>query len=196
MKRLYDVTQAVTFLPYVSRSSVQSLWTPNSFVNEITEEGFRADPLIPGTVTPDRLDATAIGDISRSTAQGGFVGSLVSRDQTSAMVTADLNEVNASGKRIDYVSFDRMLESELRKKFEDDKYEIQIIGFAKQIGDIAEGAAAVLQFCLMALLLTALRWVSASTTRSTSIRVVDACPSARRHDAFSCDGSCRQGACL
>ncbi|MCT7327339.1 MMPL family transporter [Ralstonia sp. CHL-2022] len=156
LKRLYDVTQAVTFLPYVSRSSVQSLWTPNSFVNEITEEGFRADPLIPGTVTPDRLDATAIGDISRSTAQGGFVGSLVSRDQTSAMVTADLNEVNASGKRIDYVSFDRMLESELRKKFEDDKYEIQIIGFAKQIGDIAEGAAAVLQFCLMALLLTAL----------------------------------------
>ena len=156
LKRLYDVTQAVTFLPYVSRSSVQSLWTPNSFVNEITEEGFRADPLIPGTVTPDRLDATAIGNISRSTAQGGFVGSLVSRDQTSAMVTADLNEVNASGKRIDYVSFDRMLESELRKKFEDDKYEIQIIGFAKQIGDIAEGAAAVLQFCLMALLLTAL----------------------------------------
>lgn len=156
LKRLFDVTQAVTFLPYVSRSSVQSLWTPNSFVNEITEEGFRADPLIPGTVTPDRLDATAIGNISRSTAQGGFVGSLVSRDQTSAMVTADLNEVNASGKRIDYVSFDRMLESELRKKFEDDKYEIQIIGFAKQIGDIAEGAAAVLQFCLMALLLTAL----------------------------------------
>ncbi|QTO23397.1 MMPL family transporter [Burkholderia seminalis] len=156
LKRLYDVTQAVTFLPYVSRSSVQSLWTPNSFVNEITEEGFRADPLIPGTVTPDHLDAAAIGDISQSTAQGGFIGSLVSRDQTSAMVTADLNELDASGKRVDYVSFDRMLESELRKKFEDDKYEIQIIGFAKQIGDIAEGAAAVVQFCGMALLLTAL----------------------------------------
>ena len=156
LKRLYDVTQAVTFLPYVSRSSVQSLWTPNSFVNEITEEGFRADPLIPGTVTPDRLDEAIIGSISRSAAQGGFIGSLVSRDQTGAMVTADLNEVDASGKHIDYVAFDRILEAELRKKFEDDKYEVQIIGFAKQIGDIAEGAAAVLQFCLMALLLTAL----------------------------------------
>ena len=56
LKRLYDVTQAVTFLPNVSRSSVRSLWTPNAFVNEITEEGFRADPLVPGTVTPERLD--------------------------------------------------------------------------------------------------------------------------------------------
>lgn len=91
LKRLYDVTQAVTFLPHVSRSSVQSLWTPNSFVNEITEEGFRADPIIPGTVTPEHLDADAVAAIARSTAQGGYVGSLVSRDQTSAMVTADLN---------------------------------------------------------------------------------------------------------
>ncbi|HEX7912074.1 MAG TPA: efflux RND transporter permease subunit [Paraburkholderia sp.] len=156
LKRLYDVTQAVTFLPYVSRNSVQSLWTPNSFVNEITEDGFRADPIIPGTVTPDHLDAATVARISRSTAQGGYIGSLVSRDQTSAMVTADLNEVSPDGEHIDYVTFDRMLESKLRAKFEDGKYEVQIIGFAKQIGDIAEGASSVLQFCLVALLLTAL----------------------------------------
>ncbi|HND54188.1 MAG TPA: hypothetical protein PLV92_17380, partial [Pirellulaceae bacterium] len=37
LKRLYEVTQAVMFLPYVSRGSVTSLWTPNAFVNEITE---------------------------------------------------------------------------------------------------------------------------------------------------------------
>jgi hypothetical protein len=41
------MTQAVMFLPNISRLGVQSLWTPNTFVNEITEEGFRADPLIP-----------------------------------------------------------------------------------------------------------------------------------------------------
>lgn len=156
LKRLYDVTQAVTFLPNVSRSSVQSLWTPNSFVNEITEDGFRADPLISGTVTPDQLDNETISAIARSTAQGGFVGSLVSRDQTSAMVTADLNEINASGAHIDYVEFGRTLESKIRARFEDANYEIQIIGFAKQIGDIAEGASSVLKFCAVALLLTAL----------------------------------------
>lgn len=156
LKRLYDVTQAVTFLPHVSRASVQSLWTPNSFINEITEEGFRADPLVPGDVTPERLSAEAIDAIARSTAQGGFVGTLVSRDQTSAMVTADLGELDAQGRRMDYVEFNHQLERELRTKFEDQAYEIQIIGFAKQIGDIADGASAVLQFCAVALVLTAL----------------------------------------
>nr|WP_036997306.1 efflux RND transporter permease subunit [Pseudomonas resinovorans] len=155
LKRLYDVTQAVTFLPSVSRSSVQSLWTPNSFVNEITEEGFRADPLIPGTVTPERLDKEIISKIASSTAQGGFIGTLVSRDQSSAMITAELNEVDASGAHLDYVAYNRVLEQQIRAQFEDAKFEIQIIGFAKQIGDIADGASAVLEFCLLALLLTA-----------------------------------------
>ncbi len=155
LRRLYDVTQAVTFLPSVSRSSVQSLWTPNSFVNEITEEGFRADPLIPGTVTPERLDKEIIGKIASSTAQGGFIGTLVSRDQSSAMITAELNEVDASGAQLDYVAYNKVLEQQIRAKFEDAGFEIQIIGFAKQIGDIADGAAAVLEFCLLALLLTA-----------------------------------------
>lgn len=155
LKRLYEVTQAVTFLPGISRSSVQSLWTPNSFVNEITEEGFRADPLIPGTVTPERLDQGIVDRIASSTAQGGFIGTLVARDQSSAMITAELNEFDASGEHLDYVAYNEVLEKQIRDQFEDDKFEIQIIGFAKQIGDIADGASAVLEFCLLALLLTA-----------------------------------------
>lgn len=155
LARLYDVTQAVMFLPYVSRGSVQSLWTPNVFVNEITEEGFRADPIIPGTVTPDRLDAEAVGAIARSTALGGYVGVLVAHDETSAMITAELNEYDREGVHIDYVAYNRVLEQQLRAKFEDADFEVQIIGFAKQIGDIADGASAVLEFCGVALLLTA-----------------------------------------
>ncbi len=155
LRRLYDVTQAVTFLPSVSRSSVQSLWTPNAFVNEITEEGFRADPLIPGTVTPERLDQDIVDKIASSTAQGGFIGTLVARDQTSAMIIAELNEFDANGEHLDYVAYNKVLEQQIRAQFEDDYFEIQIIGFAKQIGDIAEGASAVLEFCLLALLLTA-----------------------------------------
>ncbi len=156
LTRLYDVTQAVMFLPYVSRGSVQSLWTPNSFVNEITEEGFRADPIIPGTITPAGLDDDKIATIARSTSLGGYVGVLVSRDQTSAMVTAELNEYDQHGVHIDYVSYNKVLEDKIRGPFEDQGYEIQIIGFAKQIGDIAAGAEGVLEFCLIALVLTAL----------------------------------------
>lgn len=154
LQRLYDVTQAVIYLPGVDRLGVQSLWTPNSFVNEITEEGFRADPLIPGTVMPEQLNPEIIAGIQRSASQGGFVGTLVSRDQTSAMIVAELAEVDKDGNKIDYVAYDKLLE-ELRGKYEDTDFEIQIIGFAKQIGDIANGASAVLEFCAVALLLTA-----------------------------------------
>ena len=155
LTRLYEVTQAVMFLPNVSRLGVQSLWTPNSFVNEITEEGFRADPLIPGTVTPGQLNAETIASIQRAASQGGFVGTLVGRDQSSAMITAELNEFDAEGVKLDYVAYNAVLEEKIRK-FEDPNFDIQIIGFAKQMGDIADGAKGVLVFCLVALLLTAL----------------------------------------
>lgn len=155
LKRLYDVTQAVIYLPGVDRLGVQSLWTPNSFVNEITEEGFRADPLISGTITPEQLNPEIIAGIQRSAGQGGFVGTLVSRDQTSAMIVAELAEVDKDGNKIDYVAYNQRLE-ELRHQFEDDNFEIEIIGFAKQVGDIADGASAVLEFCAVALVLTAL----------------------------------------
>ncbi|GAB1459674.1 MMPL family transporter [Thauera sp.] len=155
LERLYEVTQAVSFLPNVDRLGVQSLWTPNSFVNEITEDGFRADPLISGTIMPRDLTPEVIAGIQRAASQGGFIGTLVARDQTSAMIVAELHERDRDGKALDYVAYNRILE-ELRAKFEDAQFEVQIIGFAKQIGDIADGASAVLEFCAIALLLTAL----------------------------------------
>jgi predicted RND superfamily exporter protein len=155
LTRLYQVTQDVQSLPNVDRLGVQSLWTPNSFVNEITEEGFRADPLIDGTITAEALTPEIIGKIERATAEGGFVGTLVSRDQTSAMIIAELSDRDREGKKLDYVSYNKLLEG-IRTKYEDPNFEIQIIGFAKQIGDIADGARGVLVFCAIALLLTAL----------------------------------------
>jgi len=156
LQRLYDVTQAVSFLPNVDRSSVTSLWTPSTFVNEITEEGFRAEPIIPGTIVPTSLTAKDIENIQASASQGGYIGVLVSRDQTSAMVTADLNEVNASGQHLDYVEFNGLIEQKVRAPFEDRNFEIQVIGFAKQMGDIADGAASVLRFFALAIVLTIL----------------------------------------
>lgn len=156
LSRLAALTQAVVYLPNVDRLGVQSLWTPNSFVNEITEEGFRSQPLIPGTVTPDGLTSQLISQIHRSTGEGGFVGSLVSRDGKAAMITAELSELGADGKKLDYIAFNHLLESSIRKPFENADYEVQIIGFAKQIGDIADGAKSVLVFCAIALVLTGL----------------------------------------
>lgn len=156
LTRLYKVTQAVTYLPNVDRIGVQSLWTPNAYVNEITDEGFRAEPIISGTITPDQLTPAAVAQIRRATTLGGYIGTLVSHNEDSAMITAELNERDRNGKVLDYVAFNHLLEAQIRKPFEDAGYEIQIIGFAKQIGDIADGATAVLGFCGIALLLTAL----------------------------------------
>src|SRR5450830_783640 len=154
--RLNEMTQAVMFLPNINRLGVQSLWTPNTFVNEITEEGFRADPVIAGTITPDSLTPEVIAHIKESTINGGFVGTLISRNQDSAMIIAEINEFDANGKKVDYLAYNTLLNNDIRKKFEDAGFEVQIIGFAKQIGDVADGAQGVLKFCAMALLLTAI----------------------------------------
>ncbi|RQY49136.1 RND family transporter [Burkholderia stagnalis] len=156
LTRLYKVTQAVTYLPNVDRIGVRSLWTPNAFVNEITDEGFRAEPIISGSITPDQLTPEVVANIRRATTLGGYVGTLVSHNEDSAMITAELNERDSAGKVLDYVAFNHTVEDKIRKPFEDAGYEVQIIGFAKQIGDIADGATAVLGFCAIALLLTAL----------------------------------------
>ncbi|VWL87018.1 efflux RND transporter permease subunit [Burkholderia lata] len=156
LTRLYKVTQAVTYLPNVDRIGVRSLWTSNAFVNEITDEGFRAEPIISGTITPDQLTPEIIEKIRRATTLGGYVGTLVSHGEDSAMITAELNERDSAGKVLDYVAFNHLLEQKIRQPFEDAGYDVQIIGFAKQIGDIADGAKAVLGFCAIALLLTAL----------------------------------------
>lgn len=173
LKRLYEVTQAVTYLPNVDRLGVQSLWTPNSFVNEITEEGFRADPLIAGTVTPEQIDDALIAGIRQAASQGGFIGTLVSRDETSAMIVAELAETDREGHKLDYVAYNRLLEQQIRAKYEDAGFEVQIIGFAKQIGDIAEGASSVLVFCAIALVLTALAvWWYCRSLRFTLLPIV------------------------
>jgi predicted RND superfamily exporter protein len=156
LTRLYDVTQAVVSLPNVDRLGVQSLWTPNSFVNEITPEGFKVEPLIPNTVQPAALTPEVIAKIKRTTSGGGFDGTLVARDQSSALITAELNEYDKDGVKLDYIAYNRILNERIRDKFEDANFRIEIIGFAKQVGEIADGARAVLLFCGIALVLVAL----------------------------------------
>jgi predicted RND superfamily exporter protein len=155
LTRLYDVTQAMSSMPNVDRLGVQSLWTSNSWVMEITPEGFRNEQLIPNTVLPDALTPERIDKIKQTTTRGGFDGVLVGRDQGSALITVELNEYDKDGVKLDYIAYNRLLNERIRAKFEDAHFRIEIIGFAKQIGEIADGAQAVLLFCGVALLLVA-----------------------------------------
>jgi hypothetical protein len=65
LKKLNEVTQAVMFLPGVDRRTVTSLWTPTTRVLEITEEGFQAEDVIGGNITPDALDPEKIARIAQ-----------------------------------------------------------------------------------------------------------------------------------
>ncbi len=166
-----DLTDALFYLPGVARHTLTSLWTPNSRYFEITEDGFVADDVIPGTITVDNLDeqcvsrlktaslATtceqALSIIENNVVRGGFVGRLVANDFSAAMVRAELLDLDIkTGERLNYFELAEKLESDIRAKFENDKYEVQIIGFAKLIGDIADGAGTVVQFFGVALILT------------------------------------------
>lgn len=157
LTRLYELTQAVLYLPNVDRLSTTSLWTPNVYAKEITAEGFKADPLIPGDVVAEALDDDKIAEIRRLTNSGGFMGQLVARDSSSAMITVNLLEADPqTGEALNYIEFNQTLEADLRRKFEDASTRIRIIGFAKQVGDVAEGGQSVLIFCALAVLMTAL----------------------------------------
>src|ERR1700739_1089222 len=153
LTKLYEVTQAISSMPNVDRLGVQSLWTSNSWLMEITPEGFRNEQLIPNTVEPGALTPELIEKIKRTTTRGGFDGVLVARDHSSALITAELSEYDRNGVKIDYIAYDRLLNERIRDKFEDAHFRIEIIGFAKQVGEIADGARAVLLFCGIALLL-------------------------------------------
>jgi len=103
LRKLYDVTQSVMFLPGIDRRTVTSLWTPNTRVLGVTEEGFKAEDVIGGDITPDRLDAGRIERIRHNALVGGYIGTLVSTDNAGAMVVADLLETDrATGKKLDY----------------------------------------------------------------------------------------------
>jgi len=147
-----EVSDAVFFLPGVNKSTVQSLYTPNVRFVEVVEGGFAGGNVIPAEFqpTPEWLVR-----VRENILKAGIVGRLVANDFTAAMVTAQLVEIDPkTGKKLDYLQVARELETSLRDKFQDEAVDIHIIGFAKAIGDIAEGAAGVVLFFGVAFLVT------------------------------------------
>ena len=155
LRSLNDITRAVMYMPGVDRNSVSSLWTPNTRVLQITEEGFKARDVIGGDITPEKLNDANIAQIRENVVVGDYVGSLVANDYSGAMVIADLLDYNPRTKaRTDYIELGQRIEHEFREKFENAEVSVQIIGFAKQISDIANGAKSVVKFFILAFALT------------------------------------------
>ena len=172
LKTLYDVTQDVLFLPGISRESVTSLWTPNTFVYQATESAVEgAHARFPRTFCPIALSPADVAQIRADAFKGGYRGRLFALDAKSAMIHASVQPVMPDGKPTDLVAIAAELESKIRGKFENEHTTIRIIGFTKFVGDITNEAGDVLTFFALAFVLSAIgamvsiraRWRSPSS---------------------------------
>lgn len=141
---LKRTTDEVMFLPAVDRTRVQSLFTPNVRYIEVVEDGFSGGNVIPADFTPTPANFARVRE---NIVKSGKLGQLVANDFTGAIVSAQLLEVDPrTGESVDYASVAAGLEA-IRRGVErrtGGAVAVRIVGFAKVIGDIDEGAHDVL----------------------------------------------------
>lgn len=149
---LRQVTDEVFYIAGVDRGAMKSLWTPNVVWNEVTEEGFVA-----GQILPQNYDGgpESIEQVRTNVARAGIIGSLVANDHRSAVILAPLQEINPdTGEKLDYAELSQKLETLVRDRFQSDEIGIHIVGFAKIVGDLIEGAEAIAVFFAITFVLT------------------------------------------
>lgn len=151
---LKNVHDQLFFINGVERSLVKSLFSSSTRFTEIVEGGFSGGPVIPADF--DSKNPNALALVGQNIDKAGIVGGLVSDDYQCAMVSAQLLNIDpANGEKLDTLTLAAELEEQLRGQFENDNISIHIIGFAKMIGDVANGAKDVVLFFAIAIAITA-----------------------------------------
>jgi uncharacterized protein len=146
------VNDAVAYLPGIDRATATSLFSPNVRFYDVNEEGFVAGRVIDADFqnTPEHLRRVRVNLL-----KSDVVGSLAAGDLSGALIRAELVERDPStGETLDYNAVAQGLEA-IRAQYETPQTSVHIIGFAKFIGDVTDGAADVLLFFGIAFLLTA-----------------------------------------
>ncbi len=151
-------TDEVFFISGVDRAAVQSLWTPNVRYTEVVEDGVQGGPVIPSDYTPDDV---GLGKVKENILKAGLVGRLVANDFSAAIISAQLLGTDPeTGQQLDLVRVSHNLDDMVRARIRNDPafagIEVNIIGFAKVVGDISDGTGRVLLFFLVAAIITAI----------------------------------------
>ena len=148
---LRQATDEVFFIDGVDRSRVSSLFTPNVRFTEVVEDGIAGGNVVPADFQPTE---EGLEQVRKNILKSGIVGRLVANDFSAAIISAELIETDPqTGQKIDLIKVGHQLE-DLRKKYENDQVEINIIGYAKVISDIADGAQRVILFFIAAFFIT------------------------------------------
>jgi len=158
-RHLKETTDEVFFLPGVDRGQVQSLFTPNVRYTEVVEDGFSGGNVIPADFQPT---PEGLARVRQNVIKSGKIGQLVANDFTGAIVSAQLLEIDpATGRKLDYLQVSKALEA-IRHRVETGSrgaITVHIIGFAKVMGAVGDGARGVLTlFGISILVTTGLVW--------------------------------------
>ncbi len=153
---LRETTDEVFFIPGVDRTRVSSLFTPNVRFTEVVEDGIAGGNVIPSDFQPTEQ---GLAQVRKNILKSAYMGRLVANDFSGAIVSAQLLEFDPNtGERLDYIKVAEQLEDRIRKKYSDIdvnvNFDTHIIGFAKVIGDIHEGAHRVILFFVVAFCIT------------------------------------------
>jgi hypothetical protein len=150
---LKGVHDQLFFIPGVDRIQVNSLFSPSTRFVEVVEDGFAGGPVIPANFKPT---PEGLAIVKSNIEKAGIVGRMVSDDYSCAMVKTSLMEINPeTGEKLNTLKIAEQLEKQIREKFEHGSIKIHIIGFAKMVGDVAEGAKGVVAFFAIAIAITA-----------------------------------------
>lgn len=156
MRTLESLTADVVAMDATDDARVSSIFTPNVRFVEVVEDGFAGGNVIPPKFVPRDPSFVATPEdfetIRGNIVKANIVGRLVAKDFSGAMVWAELVPEDA-GRKMDYQDVARQLEG-LRTKYEGEDYTVHIIGFAKVVGDIADGARSVVTFFGVAIVIT------------------------------------------
>ena len=136
----------------IDRVQVKSLFSPSTRFVEVVEDGFAGGPVIPADFVADEA---GLAKVKENTEKAGIVGRMVADDYSCAMISAQLMEVNPdTGEKLDTIGFANTIEQTIRAKYQSDSISVHIIGFAKMVGDVADGAKGVLAFFAVAIAVT------------------------------------------
>lgn len=151
---LKGVHDQLFFIPGVDRIQVKSIFSPSIRFVEVVEDGFAGGPVIPADFQPNEM---GLAIVKSNIEKAGIVGGIVADDYSCAMVKASLMEIDPNtGAKLDTLSIAKQLEDDVRQQFENDKISVHVIGFAKMVGDVAEGAKGVVTFFAIAIAITAI----------------------------------------
>jgi predicted RND superfamily exporter protein len=155
-RTLEGMTKDVMAIEATDDARARSLFTPNVRFVEVVEDGFAGGNVIPDDFTPnvDGFEGTSqhFETIRANIVKANIVGRLVAKDWSGAMIWADLIPED-SGTKLDYQAVADQFEA-LRQKYENEEVSVHIIGFAKMVGDISDGARSVIKFFLLTIAFT------------------------------------------